>query len=273
MIELLAQGGFLSDVTALVTAIAGLIGTIVAGWKFLDERRKRREAEAQQRVAEQREHAAEKREKEAEARNTVLEEAIATLQASIADLQAPSPIEEDQVDPKLAQQLVAAVNSLTSAVKQLQGDVGVLKKQNEVINERLDSLASDAADGPSEFEAIDDGSIDDFSDPFPGPMGQPVGMEEAKRAYLVGQEPKAKKVHLLVKVHDYRGKAIYLYNLRTGQLVQEANSESPDIDTRIARYRQVGHKITHPGTIPFKDARRWCDHARAEARRLGLVIG
>ena len=120
-----------------------------------------------------------------------------------------------------------------------------------------------------DFESVDDSPPDDFPDPFPAPMG----MEEAKRAYLVGQEPKAKRVHLLVKVHDYRGKAIYLYNLLTGQLVQEANSNTPDIDARIARYRQMGHKVTHPGTIPYKDARRWCDHARSEARRLGLVIG
>ena len=109
------------------------------------------------------------------------------------------------------------------------------------------------------------------TDPFPD-NGQPVGMEDAKRAYLVGAEPKAKQVHLLVKVHDYRGKAIYQYNLLTGKLTQEADSSSPDIDARIARYRQIGHQISHPGTIPYKDVRRWCDHAKSEARGLGLSV-
>ena len=42
---LFAEGGFLSDVTALVAAVGGLIAAIVSLFKYMDERRKRKVAE------------------------------------------------------------------------------------------------------------------------------------------------------------------------------------------------------------------------------------
>ncbi|HZZ82005.1 MAG TPA: hypothetical protein VFE62_26130 [Gemmataceae bacterium] len=42
---LFAEGGFLSDVTALIVGIASLIAAIVSLAKYWDERRKRKDAE------------------------------------------------------------------------------------------------------------------------------------------------------------------------------------------------------------------------------------
>ena len=42
---LLAEGRFLSDLVALITAVAGLIAAIVSLFKYIDERRKRKAAE------------------------------------------------------------------------------------------------------------------------------------------------------------------------------------------------------------------------------------
>ena len=98
------------------------------------------------------------------------------------------------------------------------------------------------------------------------------GVEAARRAYIVGEGARANPVHLLVKVHDYRGRAIYVYDLATGRCTQEADSDTPDIEARIARYREIGHPIKHPNNIPYSKAREWCAHARAEATRLGLGV-
>ena len=42
---LLAEGGFLPDLVALITAVAGVIAGIVSMFKYMDERRKRKAAE------------------------------------------------------------------------------------------------------------------------------------------------------------------------------------------------------------------------------------
>ena len=75
------------------------------------------------------------------------------------------------------------------------------------------------------------------------------GDEAAKRAYLVGKTPKGRVVHLLVKVHDFRGKAIYVYNLLNCTREQEADSHTPDIDARIERYCQATPKLTPQATL------------------------
>jgi hypothetical protein len=75
-----------------------------------------------------------------------------------------------------------------------------------------------------------------------------------------------------VKVHDYRGKAIYKYNLLTGEWFKEAGVNTPDIDERIREYDRVGHQIDHPGTISLNKADEWIAHALKEAKRLGLTV-
>ncbi len=59
MMPFFAQGGFLSDLAALIGAIAGLVAGVFAIWKYLDERRKRLEAEGRRLVAEEGEKEAE----------------------------------------------------------------------------------------------------------------------------------------------------------------------------------------------------------------------
>lgn len=94
----------------------------------------------------------------------------------------------------------------------------------------------------------------------------------SKRAYLVGADPHNSSVQWLVKVHDYRGKSIYSYDLITGKGSQLADSGTSVIDDEISRYEQIGHEITHPGTIPLSNISAWIDHAKREAARLGLTI-
>lgn len=52
MTNLVAAGSIVSDVAALVTAVTGLIAGVLAFWKYLDERRKRKEAEQRERELE-----------------------------------------------------------------------------------------------------------------------------------------------------------------------------------------------------------------------------
>jgi len=95
---------------------------------------------------------------------------------------------------------------------------------------------------------------------------------QAKRAYLVGAEPLGDLVRWLVKVHDYRGKAIDVYDLLTGECTKEADANTADIDARIARYGQIGREIDHPGDIRLENISEWIAHAKRAALRLGLRI-
>lgn len=105
--------------------------------------------------------------------------------------------------------------------------------------------------------------------PDPTRRGQIGG---SKQAFLVGPEPLGKNVNQLVKVHDYRGKAIYVYHLLTEEWTKEADSSTRDIDARIAYYRRVSHEIPHDGTIPLDQADKWCAIGIAEANRLGFTV-
>jgi hypothetical protein len=173
------------------------------------------------------------------------------------------------VEQRLAN--LSAVNP-SAALGKLREDIDELAHGQQALLQRVERLEASTGSSPDNDSDLETDPLEEDAGPF-SEFGDFQEDEQAKRAYLVGNEPKSRKVHLLVKVHDYRGKAIYVYNLLTGGRTQEASSSTRDIDARIARYGQIGHQITHPGDIPYKANQRWVQHARTEARRLGLTVG
>lgn len=104
----------------------------------------------------------------------------------------------------------------------------------------------------------------------------PVGRGSAsgkKVARLAGREPD--KVNVLIKLHDWAGRAIYIYNLVM------PDSEPPESRMRHIprpsdevwnKYRGLGVEIPHPGGIQATNVTRWVDYGRQQARRLGLRV-
>lgn len=103
-------------------------------------------------------------------------------------------------------------------------------------------------------------------DPWAEAGAAPRGEEAARTARLVGTEPG--KVKCLVKLHDYRGRAIYVYNLTTGEMRHIARPT----DDVWANYSQAGTPCKHLPGVQAKDVATWIKHGKSEARRLGLSI-
>lgn len=131
MPALLADGGFLSELAGLITAVAGLIAAAIAWRRFRTEQRRRTEAERR----EDEEH--EQRIK-AEKRKTELEEAVVDLETILAQIPELNAITGEPMDDKImaviqqlitkaVQPLITRVNDLTGAVNQLRQNVDELK--------------------------------------------------------------------------------------------------------------------------------------------------
>ncbi len=110
---------------------------------------------------------------------------------------------------------------------------------------------------------------------FPDPLGR-GSTSKKKVARLAGKEPESGKVHVLIKLHDWAGRAIYIYSLTM------PDSEAPERRMRHIpqpsdevwnQYRQVGIEIPHPGKIQAADVTKWVNYGKQEAQRRGLKIG
>ena len=107
----------------------------------------------------------------------------------------------------------------------------------------------------------------------------PVGRgstSKKKIARLAGKDAQSDKVHVLIKLHDWSGRAIYIYNLAV------AESEPPERRMRHIprptedewnRYKQAGIEIPHPGKIQATDVTSWVNYGKQEAQRRGLKVG
>jgi hypothetical protein len=92
---------------------------------------------------------------------------------------------------------------------------------------------------------------------------------QKKTARLAGTEEGSGKVHVLIKLHNWGGRAIYLYNLLTEkEMIHIPRPTQEEWD----RYSKIGVQILHPGGIPADDARAWINYAKQEAQRHGLTI-
>jgi hypothetical protein len=99
----------------------------------------------------------------------------------------------------------------------------------------------------------------------------PVGRKSTSRkrvARLAGKEPGSDKVHVLIKLHDRAGRAIYVYNLVTGE-----RRHIPHPSEEIwEQYSHLGVEVPHPGDIQATDTTRWVAYGKQEAERRGLKV-
>jgi hypothetical protein len=106
----------------------------------------------------------------------------------------------------------------------------------------------------------------------------PVGRgstSKKKMARLAGKDPQSGKVHVLIKFHDWSGRAIYIYNLvgpdsePPGNRMRHIPQPSDEIWNQ---YRQLGVEIPHPGKIQATDVTSWINYGKQEAGRLGMKV-
>jgi hypothetical protein len=108
--------------------------------------------------------------------------------------------------------------------------------------------------------------------PFnPWPSMRPTrgSSSQKKTARLAGTEDGSGKVHVLIKLHDWAGRAIYLYNLLSEEMIHIPRPTQEEWD----QYSKIGVQIPHPGGIPAENAEDWVKYAKQEAQRRGLTIG
>jgi hypothetical protein len=87
-----------------------------------------------------------------------------------------------------------------------------------------------------------------------------------KTARLIGKE--SGKVVVLVKLHDYRRRALYVYHLPQKKMVHIAQP-SPQ---QWNQYATAGVEIPHPGGIQATDVDTWCRFGQEQAENLGLTV-
>jgi hypothetical protein len=102
------------------------------------------------------------------------------------------------------------------------------------------------------------------------PNFNPQHTSKTKVARLAGKEPGSGKVHVLIKLHDGAGRAIYLDNLVTGQM-RRISHPSDEVWNQYS-YRKLGIEILHPSDIRATDGTGWVAHGKKEAERRGLKV-
>src|SRR5206468_1112018 len=96
-----------------------------------------------------------------------------------------------------------------------------------------------------------------------------------KYAYLVGNGPKSNTVHLLVKVHDWDVKAVYIYDLVTPPPEPKhiSGADQPELLAKwMTRAKRDGHQIPHKGRISVKKVQAWVQYAKAVAAKRRLTV-
>ncbi len=88
-----------------------------------------------------------------------------------------------------------------------------------------------------------------------------------KTLRLAGNSPT--KVHTLIKLHDWQGKAIYVYNIVTGEMTRVDKPSSSEWTS----FSSAGLAIEPPPRDhESTDAAWWCEYGKRQATALGLVI-
>ena len=96
-----------------------------------------------------------------------------------------------------------------------------------------------------------------------------------KMARLAGKEPHADKVQVLIKLHNWSGRAIYIYNLTMPDSAppEKRMRHIPQPSEEVwKRYEQLGVEIPHPGKIQATAVTQWVDYGRKVARTRGLKV-
>jgi hypothetical protein len=97
-----------------------------------------------------------------------------------------------------------------------------------------------------------------------------------KVARLAGKGLGSDKVHTLIKLHDWGGRAIYVYDITTSDSVplEKRMRHIPKPSDEIwNQYAQAGIEVPHPGSIQATDVAKWVNYGKQEAQRHGLKVG
>jgi hypothetical protein len=97
-----------------------------------------------------------------------------------------------------------------------------------------------------------------------GPRGK---SKKRKTVRLYGAE--SGKVSALVKLHDLGGRAIYFYDLLSGEM---HHTEKP-AQEMWDRWNRQGLEIDHPSGMNADKTADWVKYGRKEAKRRGLTVG
>jgi hypothetical protein len=78
------------------------------------------------------------------------------------------------------------------------------------------------------------------------------------------------KAHALVKLHDWRGRAIYVYHLVMGE---HKRIDKPTAD-EWSQFANAGEPIAYPERDhESSDTHFWVQYGKDQAARLGLQVG
>jgi hypothetical protein len=102
-------------------------------------------------------------------------------------------------------------------------------------------------------------------DPWPS-VPPSKARTDKKTARLVGKE--AGKVYVLVKLHNWAGRAIYLYHLLKKDMIHIARPSQQQWD----KYASEGVEIPHPGGIQATDVEEWVRYGKEQAALLNLTV-
>lgn len=97
---------------------------------------------------------------------------------------------------------------------------------------------------------------------------QPVTSSRKKIAKLLETGEGSGKVRFLVKLHDWTGRSIYIYDLKNNTLSHLRRPTGEQWD----RYSQSGIPVPHPRGIRATDVQGWVQYAKQEIKRLGLAL-
>ena len=92
------------------------------------------------------------------------------------------------------------------------------------------------------------------------------GKSKKKTARLYGAEPG--KVFVLVKLHDLGSRAIYFYDLLTGEMHHKEKPSQEMWD----RWQRQGLEIDHPSGMNADSIAEWVKYGRKEAKRRNLTV-
>jgi hypothetical protein len=106
------------------------------------------------------------------------------------------------------------------------------------------------------------------------PVGR-SGSAKKKSLRLAGKHAGSAKVHVLIKLHNWASRAIYVYNLAMPESAGDARMRRIDKpkDDIWDLFSQMGVALPgHPGGVPATKVDFWVDYGREQARLLGLTV-
>jgi hypothetical protein len=104
-------------------------------------------------------------------------------------------------------------------------------------------------------------------DPWEAASGSRKVAERKKTLRLAGNG--ARKAHILIKLHAWRGKAIYVYHL-VRKAVKRVDKPTGG---EWGLFSQLGTAIAYPSRDhPSTDVEYWVGYGKEQARKLGLKI-